>query len=370
MTKMTAIVMNTSYIRLGELDDYSSFIWTERYYTTGDFEIILPITDKNVSLCQMGNYIYRGDIEPSTFNDSYLMYENVGIIEALTYDTNIEGVEQMHVSGRMLTGVLARRVCEEWAYKSTTPPNIALTTIGCNAGSAAISGRRIPELNHAAATSNQSGVSSTIDVVQQGENVLTFLEGLAENYGFGYRIRCIPELAYWNALVYDGTDRSYAQSENPYVVFSDQYDNLASAIYSDDKKDVVTDVLVSGEITDSGYRYRTWATNGRTNTGLNRYEAYAESSQTRTLEDGTVLTDTEYLASLQQEGRLSIRNLAQAFSGEVYFGQYEWRKDVDMGDIVTIQNNRWGIYVNARIIEMIESTDEAGVYSSIPTFGI
>lgn len=368
-TKMTAIVMNTSYEREGELDDYISFIWTERYYTTGDFEIILPITDKNVSLCQMGNYIIRGDIEPSDY-EGYTCIENAGIIEELTFDSNYEGVEQMHVSGRFLTGVLARRVCKYGHYIGSTPPNVAQVTMSLNLGVASSGSRTVPELNYPYAQEQQSSVSTLIDGEENGENVLDYISGLAENYGFGFRIRCLPELISWQMLTFDGVDRSYAQNVNPYVVFADTYDNLASAMYDEDMKGIVTDVLVNGEILDTGYRYNTWATNGHTNAGLKRYEAFVESAQVRVQEDGTILSDAQYLANLRTEGRLSIRNLAQAFSGEVYFGQYKWREDVDIGDIVTIKNERWGVYVNARIIEMIESTNEAGQYTSIPTFGI
>ncbi|MCB7430132.1 siphovirus ReqiPepy6 Gp37-like family protein [Erysipelatoclostridium ramosum] len=39
-----------------------------------------------------------------------------------------------------------------------------------------------------------------------------------------------------------------------------------------------------------------------------------------------------------------------------------------MGDIVTIENDRWGISINSRIIEVMESEDENG-YIVTPTFG-
>lgn len=66
----------------------------------------------------------------------------------------------------------------------------------------------------------------------------------------------------------------------------------------------------------------------------------------------------------------SVTNVLTAFEGNVFFDNIVYRKDVNVGDIVTIENKKWGIYVNTRIIEVIESVNEAGEYEVIPTFGI
>ena len=366
---MRAIIMDTSYQRIGEVDDYISFIWTERYYTTGDFELIVPLTQRNAQICVMGNYVIRADI-PDTTERAYDLIQNMGVIEQVEFDESITGVARMIVSGRFLLGVLSRRVCEEYHFNSSTPPNIAGILISWNMGISASASRVVDELKQPWYYKDDTGISSTIEAVFNGENLLDACVSLAENYGYGMRIGCWPALGWWRIQFYKGTDRSYGQNVNPYVVFADIYDNLVSSYYSEDKKDLVTDVLVNGETTDMGVRYVVWATNGSTNTGLNRYESFVESTQVRTLDDGTVLTDAQYKANLRQEGRLSIRNLEQAFSGEVLFNQYQYRTDVNVGDIVTIRNDRWGIYVNARILEMIESTSESGEYTCAPTFGI
>lgn len=376
---MRAVIMDESYIRLGEIDDYISFIWTERYYTTGDFELIVPITAENVGLCTLGRYVVRADIPTETVYGSgnpYELIDNVGVIETLEYEEGLDGVERLHVSGRFLTGVLARRVCLEWRGTYTLP-QVVYRIIDENMAVGASADRVIPELDYPSWDDDQTGITETIDVVFNGENLLSAVESIAENYGFGFKMQCLPlykplymsEAPCWRLHMYKGEDRSYGQNVNPYVVFADAYDNLTSSYYTANKRDYVTDVLVNGEILDTGQRYVTWASNGATNTGLNRYEAFVESAQVRTLDDGTVLSDAQYIANLQQEGRLSLHNLEEAFSGGVLFGQYKYRQDVNVGDVVTIRNDRWGIYVNARIIEMIESVSESGEYTCTPTFG-
>ena len=63
------VVLNKNFEALAVIDDYASFIWTMRYYKCGDFEIVVPVTEKYVELMQIGYYIRRDDDE------------NVGIIE-------------------------------------------------------------------------------------------------------------------------------------------------------------------------------------------------------------------------------------------------------------------------------------------------
>ena len=45
------IVMTQEFERIKQIDDYSSLIWTTRYYECGDFEIVLPVTAGGVLPC-------------------------------------------------------------------------------------------------------------------------------------------------------------------------------------------------------------------------------------------------------------------------------------------------------------------------------
>ena len=51
MTKqLLPVVMTDQFIRLAVIDDYSSFIWSSRYYTTGDFQLIVDATPEYMTL--------------------------------------------------------------------------------------------------------------------------------------------------------------------------------------------------------------------------------------------------------------------------------------------------------------------------------
>jgi hypothetical protein len=44
--------------------------------------------------------------------------------------------------------------------------------------------------------------------------------------------------------------------------------------------------------------------------------------------------------------------------------------DVNLGDLCTIKSTALGLEIDARLVEVIESIDETGRYSAIPTFAI
>lgn len=62
MNPMIPYIVDTDMeTRLAIVDDYASFIWTERYYDTGDFEIVVPADERFIDLMKKGRYIVRED---------------------------------------------------------------------------------------------------------------------------------------------------------------------------------------------------------------------------------------------------------------------------------------------------------------------
>ena len=71
---MVPIILNTKFEKLGMIDDYISFIWTARYYKTGDFELCTAINEKTIEFLKKNYYIMREDDD------------NVGIIEKIRFN--------------------------------------------------------------------------------------------------------------------------------------------------------------------------------------------------------------------------------------------------------------------------------------------
>lgn len=347
MAEMLPYIMDTQFNTIGVIDDYISFIWTTRYYVTGDFELETDITDKARELLRKDYYVWRADDE------------NIGIIERVRIARNEEEHETLIVSGRFLPCILARRIIAQNMSVTGALSSVVGQLITTQAINPEISARKIPGLKLASTVVNKQ-----VDRQYDGENLLEAIEDICEAHNVGFKVTLNDNNEFVFAL-YEGVDRSYNQNVNPYVIFSGQYDNLASSDYEENYGGMITDVLVVGA-EDEIERLQVWASKAQ-NAGLARYEEYLQAGDAPT--DGSI-TEEEYYAILTDEGKAKITNFTSAFAGDVYFDNIQYRQDVFMGDIVTIENSEWGIFINARIIEIIESVGEDGNYTCTPTFGL
>lgn len=349
MKSIFPFVMNTNFEALGVIDDYVSLIWTTRYYTSGDFELCLPINDKSLSMIRKGYYIARND-------DDY-----VGVVEDIKFQRSEDLKDVMIVSGRFLSSIVGRRIIEKQTQVSGTPQACIQRLMNENIINPTLSTRKISNLTFASSVS-QTG---TMEAQYTGKNLLEVIQDICLEYGIGFKTLLTNDNKFAFQL-YEGVDRSYNQSVNPYVIFSDEYDNLLSSEYEENYKSIVTDVLVAGE--GEGLARKTIWSSLQTNSGLDRYEIYQDARNAST--NNGEISDAVYYEQLKQDGLESITKFTQIFDGTVYFGSIEYKTDVNIGDICVIENKRWGIGINARLVEVIESVAESGEYSIIPTFAL
>ena len=345
---MLPVVMNTAFERLGVVDDYSSFIWSRRYYTCGDFELCIPVSSKALGMLQKDFYIIRDDAD------------DVGIIERIAVRKTESGHESMVVSGRFLPSILGRRIIAVQTQVSGTIEACVKKLIDENAVNPAISARKIPNLSYGAFT----GASAKMQQQFTGTNLLEAISAICESNGLGIKMKLNEAGNGFEFSLFAGVDRSYNQDSNPYVIFSNDYDNLNSSDYEESYSGIVTDVLVAGE--GEGLDRKTiWAAKNA-NSGLGRYELYTDARNSST--NNGEISDAVYMQQLREDGLENITSFTQVFAGNVSLANYKLGADLDIGDTVVIENSAWGIGMNARIIEIIESINEAGVYNAIPTF--
>lgn len=347
MKEIVPIVMNTSFEKLAAIDDYASLIWTTRYYTTGDFELCVPVSQTNINLFTQGNYLLRDDDE------------NVGIIENLKIQRNEDSKELLIVTGRFLQSILARRIVGQQTTVSGKISDCIDRLLNQNIINPSIAARQISNF-----VLGSYDIDTTIKAQYTGKNLLAVVSDICQTYGIGFKVTMNASNQFVFSL-YQGVDRTYDQDTVPYVIFSDKYDNLLSSEYEENYEDIATAVLVAGE--GEGLDRRTlWVTDGQT--GLNRREVFKDQRNLQS-DDGEI-TDAEYEALLQESGQESLTKYTAAFTGTVYFENVKYKEDVNVGDMCVIENSKWGIYMNSRLVEVIESVAETGEYSIVPTFGV
>lgn len=346
MADMLPIIADTSFNRLCMVDDYTSFIWTTRYYDAGDFELSVPLTCDDLQYLQIGNYVIRDGVD------------DVGIIESREVTQDVNNNEIMVVSGRFLTSILGRRIIARQTQVSGTVAACIAKLLNENAINPADAARALPL---------QIGMMDVPAASMQqqftGTNLLEAIQEISKTYGIGFHV----VLGESNAMTFEmftGLDRSYDQSANTYAVFSSEFGNMESADYVEDASAVVTNVLVAGE-GEGAERKTIWATRDAPQ-GLARYEVFQDARNAST--NNGEISDAVYYAQLRDEGMESLADLQQLFAGKVTFNNIEYGKDLYVGDICVIESVRWGIYMNARLVEIIESIGESGEYSITPTF--
>lgn len=344
--QMYPTILNTSFDRVADIDDFISFIWTTRFYTCGDFELCADISRADVLV--IGNYVQRrGD-------------NHVGIIEKIQYKMTEEYQEMIIASGRLLPSLLGRRVISTQIQFNGRVTECIKALISENAINPAVAARKINGLSFA----NNSTSTQTMEAQYTGENLLDTVSSICETYGVGFDCILTNNNGFQFKL-YDGVDRSYNQSTNPYVIFSDKYDNLLSSEYNKDYSEYITDVLVGGE-GEGINRTMVWSAKA-TKSGLNRYELFLDARSAVTNEN--IITQATYEKQLEGLGLEKVTEYTTAFSGEVDFTGVELGTDINVGDICTIENEKWQMFINSRLVEAIESIAEDGTYSAIPTFG-
>lgn len=360
-------VRDASFKLLGILDYAKSVIWRSKYYGVGDFQIDIEVNQNTVDWLQLGYYITR----PNN--------AEVGVIETISATNSINDGFVITVSGRFAKSILNRR----HIYKLSGHTNTATilrgkveaavrqvvsdNAINCSFDTA----RNIPVL----ALGAESGIEDII-VDENGkaaqkqvsyQNLFEYTESVLEEYGLAATVTFDIDAWKLKYKIYRGKDRSATNTEdNTPVVFSQEFDNLTESTYLIDEKSEKNTALIGGVGEDLARFYSLLADGS---TGISRRETWVDASSiNKTYKDESntekEYTDSEYDEMLKMQGKQGIAKLivVEDFKGtiDITNGNYIYGRDFTLGDIVTVQDNALGKFINVRITEILEYQDENG----------
>lgn len=336
------------------IDIYESLIWNERYNGAGDFELYLA-ADKNVISSIRQDYY-------AAIDDS----DQIMIIEDIEVSSDIEKGLKVKYSGRSLESLLYRRIIwDQTTIKGPLQSGIK-KILDENVISPSNSKRAIPGFVFLEST-DEYITGLRVSAQYTGDVIYEVIEKLCEAFGLGFRVRLNDNYQFVFSL-YRGKDRSYAQSDNPVVVFSPSYENVISTNYLNSIKNYKNVTLVAGEDSGSSRRSRTVGTAE----GILRRELYTDARDIQSeTEGGEPITNDEYNDLLDQRGKEKLEEnvIVQAFDGQIDTNLiFVYKKDFFKGDIVQILDS-FGITFTVRIEEIVRSIDENG-YELYPTFTV
>lgn len=352
---MDFLILDENLQTSSVLDSYESIIWTDRYNQYGDFEIYTSMNDTVLSQLKQDYYLWSRDSEHTM------------VIEDIKITTDVDDGNTLVIVGRSLESILDRRIVWKQTILSGNFQNGIKKLLDENIISPLDSNRAIDNFIFVEST-DEAITSLTIDAQYTGENLYDVIYDLCASKEIGFKVTLTDDLKFAFQL-YTGTDRSYDQITNPYVIFSPAFENIISSNYLESKKTLKTVTLVAGEGEGSDRKTVSVEASTGGGSGLSRRELYTDARDiSTTTEDGTI-SDTEYNAQLTQRGneQLAENTITKSFEGEMETTKmFKYGEDFFMGDIVQIVNE-FGIEAKARVTEMVISQDDTGT-DSYPTF--
>lgn len=373
---MNIEILNNSFMPILFVDVYESLIWTERYSSYGDFELYMAVDADLLSIIRPDYYAKLDD------TDSVMIIENIEI------ETDTENGNHLKISGRSLESILERRIIWSKTTLDGKLPGQVKKLLDQNVISPELSERKISNFIVEDPTDEAVSVKN-ISAQYTGDNLYDTIQSICEVYGLGFKMTLNSSNQFVFKL-YSGTDRSYGidllidseggviqDSNSDYiwgypisnlVEFSPHFDNLINSDYIESYKTLKNVNLVAGE--GEGDERRTTVIGEAS--GLDRRELYTDARDIQSEnEDGSNISDNEYIALLEQRGyeKLAECQMTRGFECNIdYANSFIYGRDFFKGDIVKI-TNEYGITAKARITEIVRSQDESG-YEMYPTFEI
>lgn len=351
---------NDSFEKVGEVNEFDSLIWPDKFNGYSQFELWAPITEENSEYLVEGNILWCGG-------------DNAAVIEIVKSDNANDGNKTYNVKGRTLEMLLTTRVLwGTYNAKNIRRSTIMYELVNRSCINPTNPKRKIPFLELA----EDDEVGSLVSSYQKtGGEIYDILTSVALEDNLGFAVIFDPRNLKLIFKVIQGVDRSANQKDVDPVVFDTDFEDIISSSYYKNSQDKKTVALVMGE--DSGSNRKSAISGNNELAGFNRRELYVDARdiQSSTVdEDGveTSLTPEEYEAALVQRGdeKISECETTETFDAQVrVFGdtQYIFGVDYFKGDKVTVRDRELNVTVSAQITAVEEDYDDE--YALILTFG-
>lgn len=348
---------------IAEIDEYTSLIWPEEWVGFATVEVNANLTDNVKRFLVPGNIIWAGGESAAEIYYADKAYDE-------------DGNETYKVKANTLEYLLARRIVwNTYNGNDLYASQVMHQLVSQNAVNPAEVSRKIPFLKMA------SDISAGGKITYQttGAQLTEALSEVCESTGLGYRVIFDPA---GKTLTYEtraGVDRSVDQDIVTPVMLSTDLEDILESSYNYNAQDYRNVALVAGESLVEGQESprKTQTAGEIASEGLKRYELYVDANdvQSKTKNEAgedVTLTDVEYNAALSQRGYDELANwkVTESFDASIRtFGEqvYKFGVDYDIGDIVTVVDERLGIQVNALVTTYQEEYDDD--YNVDVTFG-
>ena len=291
-------ILDGDFRKLDIIDDYTSLIWSRRYYEVSDFELYVRVTDKNMKLLNVDlsttvRFVMRNDTK------------EVMRVEKIEISVDAEEGDFITASGRDLRCLMYQRVNYEkislgnMIYSPITEETMDTEKVPIvdaiyklvedNMLSPAVSQRVMPYLQMGDKPDIPDASVNSIEITES-DNIGEKIEELCEDFRIGWR-------AEWNGSkivfsCYEGIDRTKE------VVFSEEFSNLITFKNTENLEDYYNVNFLYNKYTDSDgdeNENKVWFGN---DSGFTRFEKGFSSSESLEVSSSAFLRDLIYAYKL------------------------------------------------------------------------
>lgn len=357
---MDIYILDETLRRSEVVEQHKSLIWTERYASYGDFELIIDPDIAESALFETGTRLV---IDRS---------DRIMVVDTVEQTENEDGVEELKITGKSLEDILNHRLNK---VGITFPP--APVVLGPDEPADIVR-----TLFHAVCRTNATSPEDNIPFIQSGtisaagnipepvdvvtinaeiEPLYDTIKKISDLYRMGFRLRRNGDTSMLYFEVYMGSDRTSGQTTLAPVIFSPQLDNLTDTT---DLRSVA--LLKNIAIVVSANGVREVLADGllAEPSGFDRKVMYVQA------DDITLTAGAPLNAALDQRGKeeLAKNRIVIAFDGEISQTAYTYGTHYNLGDLVT-KRSEDGTASNMKVVEQIFISDQEGE-RSYPTLAL
>lgn len=208
--------------------------------------------------------------------------------------------------------------------------------------------------------------------------LLEAIENVCKASGLGFRTKFDNVTHQLLLTIYEGIDRTATENNEMPVIFDAELENITRATYTNSIQELANVAYVMGEKDSKTDARKRVEYDPDALTGYARREVVLESGKSSTTDEkdssgnNKKLTEAQYLQLLRDYGKekLAWMNRTNTAEAELVTDSklMQLGREYDLGDIVLVRNNRWGIKMQSRLKELEETFDK-GIRVVRPTVG-
>lgn len=349
---LTTLLDRDTLDPIAVFEDFQQIEWTRNLMEFSHFTMVINRSQYNAGFLEKGQIIAVSDNPNNTTFDAAFIIETM----ESNGDDNAEN-DTITVSGRDVSGFFEERLTvppsgQEYDQRTGPTESLIKFYVNTNVAFGATANRRIPNLfvrTDQARGTQYDNFKTRFDKVSNvvkeiGLNNFTSL-GI-----MGWEIEMDLDTNTFQFDIIEGIDRT-AGSANP-VFFDFEFESIMQLKWLQNELDKKTFAYVGGKGEGTARTIVETFTTGTEPTGFARKELFVDASD---LDDVTPAIEQEILAI---RGKSVLLETIQDNTIELQVnrvGPFQYRTHWDLGDIVTIRNQNWGLQDDLKIVSIKNS---------------